>query len=128
MMFPALADRIHFGFYLFVISTKGGRTCSTSPRDPIMYLETLLMGAYVVSGFATLSAYAPQIVRYLRDPATRRGISRLAWAVWSACALVDFLYVAAMVGDVPMMICTGANAAASFSMLGLSTIGISADR
>lgn len=87
-----------------------------------MFLESLLLGAYMVSGLVALAAYASQIRRYWRDAQARRGICPLAWSLWSVCALIDFLYVAAIVGDIPLMVFAGANAAACLSILGLARV------
>ncbi|GIZ51860.1 hypothetical protein [Noviherbaspirillum aridicola] len=64
-------------------------------------MEQFISILYGASGIVATALYLPQILRYHRDPASRRSISLLAWGGWIMIALVTILY-ALVVVDSPL--------------------------
>lgn len=60
-------------------------------------MEHFISILYGASGIAASALYLPQILRYHRDPDSRRSISLLAWGGWILIALVTILYALVVV-------------------------------
>jgi hypothetical protein len=80
-------------------------------------MEQVLSVLYGVSGLAATALYIPQILRYHRDPLTRRSISLLTWGGWIAVTMVTILYAMYVVRSPLFALVAGINAIAQLTVL-----------
>jgi hypothetical protein len=69
----------------------------------------VLGGLYIATGVFRFFCHVPQVRRCMDSSSRADGVSLATWFGLLICSLVAFLYAAFVVGDVPLLISTGAN-------------------
>ncbi|WP_199084959.1 hypothetical protein [Bosea sp. ASV33] len=73
--------------------------------------ESAIMFAFLLTNFARVLAYLPQIIAIARDEGRAKAVSGSTWSLFFVANLSSALYAGLLSGDSTMMVAFAANAA-----------------